>query len=469
MKKNSFLTHLNTLKPREVRKFGIYLHATFPNSKMLLKSYNYYIKFYNKKKPSPEFPIAYKSIYGKSPTSKNDITNLQNNLSDLFLKLKDYMIQLKVLETKFEKEFLWLKILEERGLAHQNKLHLDKLKNNEEDIQNIWASVELLAVYHYEFFRNDFQKHNPQINSLQKGLVSLEEFYKSMKLKFAAEIINRKQLLPNQHFNPDLDVFISDLEKINMKELSKNSKLYFTLSQFLKGRNQKSYQALKIYLINNHSNLHNDEKLTTIIYMINYLAEKIKEGDSKMMKEAFEIYQFGITNKVFISNGKMPTIPFYNIVNTACFFKKYDWARAFIKNYKKYISSEIRDEIFSVATIMILFKEKRLKEILPIYKEIKFTNPLSKISGTIYYLMSIYEIGDFDNLYTPHDTFTKYLKTNKAIGKINKEAALSFNTILGYFIRQRFSKKQIKDEIENKKLLFFRTWLNNQLNSYQQY
>jgi len=387
----------------------------------------------------------------------------------LSIHLKDYLIQQKILESKFEKDFLWLQILEERGLAHQNYLQLEKLKKGGEGIQNIWASNEQLKVYHYEFFRNDFQKHTPHIDNLQKGIEYLEEFYRSIKLKFAAEIINRKSLLPEQNHNPDLDIFVPDLEKINFEQLSENSELYIALIQFLKKRNLKSYQRLEKFLAINHTKLHQDEKLTTIIYMLNYLAGEIKGGNSKMMNNVFELYSFGLENKILIHNGKIDALPFNNIVTVACFLKKYDWAKRFVEDYKIFVKDNIRNEVSSLSLLMILFKEEKFKKVSPIFTEIKFTNVISKITGTIFHLASLYELGDYDNLYTPLDTFISYLNNNKMVGKNNKEAALNFARILKYFIRQRLSKSQIENEIDTRNLIFFRNWLKDKLSSYQQY
>ena len=468
MKKNNFLIYLNTLKPKEVRKFERYLKGTYPYSTVFLKIADYYIKFYKKKKSPPALEIVHNEIFKKPAQTKNDTLNLQNGLSDLFLRLKDYLIQQKILATTFEKEFLWLQILEERGLSHQNNLHLQKLKKTKKGVQNIWKSVDELKVYHYEFFRNDFQKNTPDIDSLQKGVESLEEFYNSVKLKFAAEIINRKKLLPQQSLHPKLETFINNLETTNLQDLSKNSELYLTLIKFLLNQTIDEYALLKKYLKKNHHKLHQDEKLTIIIYMENYLAKRIRGGDSKMMKEAFELYKFGLDKKILIRNDKLGATPFYNIVNTACYLKKYPWAKQFIKDYKIFLQEEIREEAASLALIVILFKEKKYKDILTAYHKIKLKNALFKISGTIHFLASIYELGDHYQLITPLDTFTRFLNSNKTIGKDNKNAALNFVKILKYLMRQRLSKNQIEEDIQKQKLIFFRMWLADKASSYKQ-
>lgn len=469
MKKINFLIHINSLKSGEVRKFGIYLKSTFPKSNMLLKTYDYYVKYHRKKKPPPDFKVAYKEIFEMTTNSDKEILNLQNYLSDLFLKLKDYLIQQRVLASEFEKEFLWLQILAERELEHQNNLQLERLKKSGGGIQNIWTSIEQLKIYHYEFFRNDFQKHNPHIDNLQRGMEYLEEFYRSIKLKFAAEIINRKSLLPEQNHDLDISLFIPDFEKISLEQLSKNSELYLSLIQFLKNKNPEEYRQLEKFLKLNHSKLHQDETLTTIIYMINYLAEEIKSGNSTSMSKAFDLYLLGLEHKILIRNGKMDALPFNNIVNIACYLKKYDWAKTFVEDYKKYIKDGIREEVSSVSSMMILFKEKEYVEISPIYIKIKFTNVISKITGTLYYLMSLYEIGEHEMLFVSLDSFRSFLNKNKMVGKNNKEAALNFTKILKHFIRRKFSQNQLEHEININESVFFRTWLKEKVETYQQH
>lgn len=468
MKKINFLTHINTLKPTEVKKFAASLRLTNPNLKVTLKIFNYYIRFYNRKKPPPKFEEAYEEIFGRTHENDSQLINLQNGLSDLFLKLKDYLIQQKIRNSKFEKEFLWLQILEERGLHHQKNLQLERLKKVEKGIQNIWSSVEKLKVYHYEFFRNDFQKNNPKIDNLQKGLESLEEFYKSMKLKFSAEIINRKSILPAQEYNPQLDTFLPNFKEISLDNLSKNSELYLVLVHFLKDKSPIQYKRLDNFLKENHDTLHQDESLTTIIYMLNFLAGEIRSGKTKKMKDMFNLYKFSLEQKIIIKNGRIDSTPFNNIVNTACFQKEFDWVRNFIKSHKQYLKESTKEETASVAEITVLFKEKKYNKIYSIFKEIKFKNGLLKVSGTIHLLASLFESEESDKLFTTLDSFVKYLKTNKSIGKVNKKAALNFSTILKYIIMQRLSKSQVEEELSKCNLIFFRAWLGNKILGYKQ-
>ena len=467
VKKNTFLTHLNSLTSAEVKKFGIYLRATYGNSKVLLKIYEFYVKFHCKKKPPPDWPVAYESIFTKKHRTKTELRNLQNGVSDLFLKLKEYLIQKKIIETSFEKEFLWLQILEERELFHHRDLHFKHIVRKEKEATHIWSALNELTLYHYDFFRNNFEKERPQMYLLKDSIHLLDNFYISLQLKYTAELLNRQNLLSIQSQASPLIEPIFSLFKQNNITLSLQNKLYYKLYLFLEKSDLSKFTNLKTFLFDHRNELHKEEKLTALLYLLNFLANELKKGNYELRKETLELYKFGLEGQsILIHKGLIDTVNFRNIVNLACHLGEFSWAENFIKKFQKNLDISIRTENTSIAWAMLYFEKKDYHKVIQNIDKTKFSGIFYIILSRIYTMASNFELNDTDDLDIACETFIRYVRRNKKLGDGSKSAAIQFAKILHHLVLRKLPPNEIKKEISETNSLYFRAWLERKLQNY---
>lgn len=465
MKKNVFLTHLETLQPAEVKKFALYLKSNYEKSKILLKIFDFYVRFYHKKKPVPALEVAYEAIFLKKAETEKDIRNLQNGISDLFLKLKTFLIQKKVMETEFEKEFLWLQILEERKLIHQRDLQLKNLSQKEAESSNSWSRINEVKLYHYSFFRNDFEKEKPNVTLIEKGIQQLDDFYCGMQLKYTSELLNRENLLsipptPSRLLDPILS-------QSRQETFSLQHQLYLQVYEFLEKKDWQKYQRLKALLFKHSDQLHSDDKLTTLIYLLNYLAEELKKGRYELRQETFELYQYGLTeDELLIHQGTIDSINFRNIVNLACHLKAYSWAEAFIQDYQKYLEDDIRIENKTIAMAMLNFERGYYAEVIKGITKNNMEGIHYIIMGRIYLLASKYELDNTSNLEIECESFIRFVKRSKKLGSQSELAASRFGKILHQLIQKKLPVAQLREEVADQQPLYFKSWLETKLTDY---
>lgn len=470
MNNNNFLILLNTLKAKEVKRFSNYLYALYGNSKVTLDIYEYYKAFYKKKKIPSDWDIAYDRIFGKSKKNIRKSSKIQNGLSDLYLILKEYLIQQKISTTDFEKEFLWLKILEERTLNHQKNLHLKKLYKKAKDrkTKTIWTSLDTLKLYHFEYFKNDFKKNNVAIDNVQNGMKLLDDFYISMELKYASEILARKKVLStNSNALPLLSTVKSLLEQ-NECPSSLQNELYFLLYSFVDSYNHTQFIKLKEFLFNHQDELHQEEKLTTLVYLLNYLAAELKKGKLELSEETLNLYKFGLEKgQLLVHNKLIDTTHFYNIVNIACRLKDLEWVKYFIEEYQVFLDKESKVQVISIVSSMVLFEENEFHKVISRISEARFGENIFGLLARVYILSSHYELNTLDNLDILCDSFIRFVKRSKTLGHSNKEAAINFSRILKHLDKRALLKKDINEEIKKSEFLFFRTWLFEKSKSYR--
>lgn len=469
---NNFATLLSSLRLREIKGFEKHLKRMFRDDSIPIKISNYYVLLFKKTQDPPSLEIAFKKIFKTTAKSKTELAKLRNGLSDLFLELKEYLILEKFKERTFERDLIWMEILDEKDLSHQRNLYEGKVIEKLEGAKakNIWHALEELKFHHSIFFRNNFQKDNPKIDLLQKGMEALEEFYQSMKMKLSAEMVNRKNLMPEQELTPKVEAMLLELKekKINLENPSKNSELYFLLFKFFQKKNTKEYQRIKKYLIENNELLHQDEKLTILICLINYLATKIKEGNLKMLEETFNLYKFGLENKTLIYKGKIEATSFINIITLACNLGEYEWAENFAKENKIFLSSKIETEVEAIGLMIISFKKKNYNQVVSIYANATLSNIFLQISGRIHFLASLYELRDFISLEKELESFIGFLRQNKKVGQDNRDAALNFAKVLKNLYKRNLIKGRIQKEFEACNHIYFQKWLLVKISDYRQ-
>ncbi len=460
MKKNTFLTHLDALTPTEVRKFEAYFRLINSNSEVLLNIFEYYIKFYRKIKPPPSVNEVYEIIFSRKAKNENDTKNLQNGISDLFKQLKEYLIQKKLLETGFEKEFLWLKILEEKGLQHQRELHFKGLIKKEKKNNSLWSILNRLKLNHHNFFRNNFEKNNPAIELVENNILILEDFFVSLQFKYAAEISNRNLQLSQDSKDSSLFNQLYPEVSKTINDYSFAGQLYFELNQFLKNRKNNTFQELRDFLFQNENKLSKADKLTTLLYLLNFLSDELKKGKYKLRKETLDLYKFGLgKNNILIHNGILDHLNYRNIVNLASNLGDYDWAENFIEDYKKYLDKNIQNENVSIAKAMLYFEKGDYLQVIKNISKNNFSGIYYILLARIYNLACDYELNENEDLEIDCATFIKFVQRSKKLNEHNKIAAIHFAKILSQLYLKELPKEKIKSEIDDSSSLFFRAWL----------
>jgi len=464
MKKNTFLTHLDVLTPAEARKFEAYFRFINSKSEVLLKIFEYQIKFYRKKKHPPILSEVYEIIFSRKAKTENDIKNLQNGISDLFNQLKEYLIQKKLLESDFEKEFLWLKFLEKKGLVHQRELHYKGLLKKEKKNKSLWSLQNRLKLNHHNFFRNNFEKNNPDIELVENNIQTLEDFFVSLQFKYTAELSNRNLQLSKHSEDASLiNQFYPEVTK-RIRDYSLAGQLYYELNQFLKNRNEDSFEELRKFLFKNENKLSKEDKLTTLLYLFNYLSGELKKGKYNLRKNALELYKFGLGKEnILIHNGILDHLNYRNIVNIASSLGEYDWAENFIEDYKKYLDKSTQKENVSIAKAMLYFEKEDYTRVIQNISKNNFSGIYYILLSKIYMLACNYELKESEDLEIACNTFTRYVKRSKKLNEPNKIAAVSFAKILSHLHLKELPKEKIKSLIDDSNSLFFRAWLLNQL------
>jgi tetratricopeptide (TPR) repeat protein len=80
--------------------------------------------------------------------------------------------------------------------------------------------------------------------------------------------------------------------------------------------------------------------------------------------------EIGVRQSLFNAAGFFPTATFSNIINTACYLKKYAWANTFIKNWLGCLDPEDRFIAGQFASARVNFEEGNFRDALGLLRQI---------------------------------------------------------------------------------------------------
>ncbi len=479
MKKIKFLTHLNTLSPGEVKEFGVWLNAIHHDAEVLMTVYNYYVAFHNSNKTIPSYAEAYEIIFDHCPESSKDIRNLHNSLSDLFLKLKEYLIQQKVMELEFEKEMIWLEVLEERELVHQQSLAIDKLILKSKQSNQSWEQLNELKLLEFQYFNNKNTKEDFGSQWILRNIKILDKFYQTLFFKYASVLLNSGYVVAEGNVEKGLlNIYsISPVFKPILKQISKDIgnysiqvQHYFYLFEFLANPSEKKFWKIKDFFFQNLSFLHKIDKNIGIVYLANYITRQTKKRKYDNYKVAFELYEIGLNDDLaLVHRGRMDDTVFRNILNLAIKLNKLPWAKYFIEKFQLYLDRDIRIDNVQVGKIMLYFEEGAYERILGLNHKTRSKKVLYSVISKIYIIAAKYELGQFDDLENDCKSFIKFAKRSTKLGAGSKETIFTFCKILKLLIEQKAYKSKIQLVFNESKGMYKEDWLKEKIVNYKRF
>jgi hypothetical protein len=461
MQKNSYLIILDSLNRKELRLFRGYFDLFYGGQKKLKPVFEYYTSFYKKRKQPPPVAEAYPDIYKKVPESPKNLADLRNRISDLHIIVKEFLIQQKLKEKKFERDFLWLEVLEDKNLAHQKKLHLESLFRDfaRANAPTIWQDFHQLQLHHHTFFKNKFENLPQEAKMVEQALLSLEEFYRNMKFKLAAELTNLESVIGLEYQQLDmqeLTIGVTD----NFSPYSTLAQFYSLVYSFKIQQNDPTFEQLKSFLFQNDNRLPFEDRLIAVIYLINFIAAQIKNGGTAFIQRGFEVYKYGLDEQILTYQNTINQTNFENIVSIACRIQDYQWAKEFAQAHQNYLTENIRKDTFTLSMATIYFSQGKFQMVIDTLDKTNLSNIFQELRAKALVLRSYFELGNDEEVAEGCTAFLRFLRRpNNKLGEGNRTATKNFCILLKKLLDVNLDKKEMSKMIQEKKPLFFKEWL----------
>jgi tetratricopeptide (TPR) repeat protein len=367
-----------------------------------------------------------------------------NDLSDLKKWLLEFLTVQEVKNNGYQTQLLTLDALRKRGLTDvlaKKTKHLNAdLTTNQST--NIWHTFIKLGLDHDAYFNTQNDKLDNHQVGIEQLLGGLDNFYISTKLKYAVELQSRTNILKENHQPKLLEEILSLIETdTSLSPLIYG--LYLPLFQLAKDKSETAYEHLEAFLLND-KRLGRAEKLPILLYLLNFCAIKVRDGDKTYISESFKLVKIGIEQSLFNATGFFPIRTFNNIVNIGSFMEKYEWTEKFIKDWSVHLDSDDTSTAHNLALARLHFAKKEfdvahvLLSKLARHKNIHFSIDIRTLLARVYY-----EKGQKPDVQNNHcDALELYIRRIKKVDDALRKSALNFVIILHLLINEK-PKQQI--------------------------
>ena len=460
------LFYLNSLNNSEKKELGDFISSPFFNKNAQLAClFNELIKVLSL---SPE-KMKKEKIFEKVTGKKYEEQKFRYLLSGLNLLIEEFFSVKKWNEHHDLKKQLLIENLHEKKLnkylqQHQQLLLYDTEQNQLQDSDFLGVKLQSEEIS----FKFASENDNRSVDSrLQKLSDSIDTYYLAKKLKYACEMINRRNVLQvnyNIHFIDEIKTFIKDSDFLNVPAVSL---YYHILNSLLEPANEQHYNKLKKGLIQHKQVFSKNELRDMFTFAQNYCIRQLNTGKINYLEELFHNYEFLLNEKIIIADNNLSQFDFKNIVVIALRLHKYDWVKTFISEFLKYLPAAERKnaEVYNLSRLY--YSSGEIKKALKLMQDVEFTDIYYHLDAKVLLIKIYYDTNAFESLMPLFTSFSNYLKRNK---KVSDYQQLSYQNFLKMAVRmfnyKMFDKgnlETIQREIEESKSIADINWLKEKL------
>jgi hypothetical protein len=390
----------------------------------------------------------------------------------LLKAVEEFLLYNELLKDEVRAQTMLAKVYRQRKLTKQFQKTLD----------GGWAILRQQPHRNHQHFENEYLLQYEQFNHLstlgRTVPLNLQELSDSNDISF---IINKLQvgciMLSHQKVfktNYALGLLDPSLAYVESHpELLENPAIaiyYYTFKVSTDSSQEHFFQALK-ERIHQHGDLFPLTEIRSIyLFAINYCIGKMNRGAFNYVREAFDLYQRGLSKEIFLENGQLSRFTFTNIVPIGLQLKEYDWVRNFIEKYQHYLDEKHRESFAHFSMAQLNFETKNYKEAMQFIARFDYDDILLMLVAKTMLLKMYYELDEISALDSLIGSMKTYLQRKKVMG-YHKD---NYKNIIHYTHKMlklaHYDKEQIqklRQEIENANPLTERKWLLAQLDKLQ--
>jgi len=457
------LQHFDSLELNHLKKFLV--SPFFNKREDVVRLFDFMVGEMTNSKPDFSKEKAFTYIF---PNKKWKGQEMYNELSDLFKLVEQF---LAVREFSNNTPLVNLQLAKAYRAKKQKKGFQKVLKQGKKILekQSLRDRKYMLYDYELEFEYYDYvaSKANAPENNLQALADKYDQMYIAEKLKLYCFQIAHRQIF-NNNYSIRLQEAILQLLEQDEEELSKNPmvNLYYLSYQAATTDNEKYFLQLRKKMLEYQNNFAESEMRDINLLAINFCIKKMNTGKEEYIKEALELYRFGLERKYLIENNEISTSTYRNVVLIGIKLKEYIWVEEFIKNYKPNLNYKIRNSISNYCLATLRYEQKKYKEAMRLLIDFSSKDYTLFLSAKFTLAKMYYELNEINPLDSLLQSMNAYLNNKKKIGEKVKSFYKKIIKLLKKLLKlipSKTAKNKFRAEVTELSVPSAREWFLRQL------
>ncbi|MCB0577948.1 MAG: hypothetical protein KDD10_01390 [Phaeodactylibacter sp.] len=301
--------------------------------------------------------------------------------------------------------------------------------------------------------------------ALQTASNALDEHFALLKLRYLCEMINRRQLIPQDYrftFTAALQEYLETKDFTGHPLLLLYYQLYLMLTDESGGA-EPFYRYVSL-LRQNNGRLGQEESRILLYYAINFCIGKIRSGERQYAMDLFGLYSHGVAEGTLLDNETLSPWTYKNMVRLGLNLKKYEWVEQFARDYASYLPKNKKEDALHYNLAEIFFAQKKYEEALLQLRQVAFSDIHYNLCSKVLMAKIYYEQEQWSSLEYLLNAFRVFLRRNRSISTKVKEPYVNFVSFLSALLRrlpENYGNLALK--IKEKQAIDNRDWLLHQL------
>jgi len=241
---------------------------------------------------------------------------------------------------------------------------------------------------------------------------------------------------------------------------------YYNCYLALTDNNEEAFQELKESLQKKQSTFSNDDIKMLYFYSINFCIRRLNTGGATYIREAFEMYRFGLKNDILTIEGVLRQVAYNNIVSIGLKLKEFEWLETFIQDYKPKLLPQHRESNYIYNLARLNFTQRKYGKAMKLLHQVDDRHLLLNLNAKVMLLKLYYELQEYDALSSLLASFKMMLTRKKLLSyhKTHYKNIIRFTSrLLNLKPRDQKAYDKLKTDISSAEVLQEKEWLLAQL------
>lgn len=454
---------LSGLHQKEIHWLQKFLASPFYNTNEELIDLFRYIKKYYPDLSNPKLrkEKVFQQLYKGEAFDGQKMRKLMHGLGAL---IEEFMVAMHIRNEPFKKKKLLVQSLGERNVYELFEKGTKELIAGLEHLnyRDTEASKEIheLSFGYYSHIQTKRQNQNTDI--LKKASQHLNLFYllQNQQLEYAFK--NHEKLFKDKLAIDSLNQTKAMLSDEPVFQLYEN-----ITNIVFRPYEESSYTMIESLFKKEIESIGRKDQLLINRILLNHLSDQINKGKEGFQAKMLALYKFGLEQNLLIENEQISDGSFINICTVAIFEQAFDWTEEFIKDYKKYLPVQIREDATNLSLGFLYYHKKEYTQTLDLILNYTFSKPLLILQSRIILLRTYFELYLIDDSYfelviAQTHAFEKFIRRNQLISNTKKERFINFVLFIRRIVNAHLQKElswSMYRKIESTESVLLKFWL----------
>lgn len=403
------------------------------------------------------------------PDKPYDDVRFRKYCSDLLKLVEGYLAQEELEESPVEKSILLMRSIGKKNIKplapyiiKQSKKASKRSKVRSSEHFEHKYQIEKLT---YKLSEADIKRG--ERSNVENISHNLDYFYVSEKLKYYCLVLMQKSFIKEEYEIKLIDEITDSIKKYQLDAVP-NIAIYHHIYLLIKEKNNEKrfYELIKL-LKKNNMLFHKEEAYNMYSYAINFCISRINQGDTKYVKECFDLFNELIETKIILLDGKLRAWDFKNIVVLALRLDYHQWTENFINKFSNRLPEAFRENAVTFNLARVYFYQKKHEKVVELLRDVEYDDVAYALGARALLLVTYYETDEIEPLYSLMESFRAFLNRHKDIPEKRRKNYKNLIKFTKKLTKIRYGDqdaiKKLRKEIEASEGVADAKWLNEQI------